>query len=264
MVANHAKCWKEELIPALAKEEIYIKEFSSLPPASKENLRKFLTESILPLVKSPKMGFNVVAIENLHITLCVSGFSEKEDYCLVDVPTENFGRLIRIPTRYSPEIEKEMKYIDYSFVLLEDLMMSNLDLIFPSEQNLKACPFRLTRNGEIDILMDESADFINSVKKSLSNRQGGFPSRLEFDQKTPKTVKEAIAKQVGLPEYLTYETDAPLGYVDFWQLLKINRPELKDKTFLPSISPLLTTDETLFETISKRTSFCITPMMGLK
>ena len=64
-------------------------------------------------------------------------------------------------------------------------MANNLDLIFPNEKALKAYPFRLTRNGEIDILMDESSDFLNSVKKSLSSRKAGFPSRLEFDKKTP-------------------------------------------------------------------------------
>ena len=80
---------------------------------------------------------------------------------------------------------------------MEDLITNNLDMIFPKEKNLTAYPFRLTRNGEIDILMDESADFIKSVQKSLSTRKGGFPTRLEFDKKMPNYIREAIAKKVG-------------------------------------------------------------------
>ena len=118
-------------------------------------------------------------------------------------------------------------------------MVNNLDLIFPNEKNLTAYQFRLTRNGEINIIMDESADFLNSVKKSLSTRKAGFPSRLEFERKVPAAIKEGIAIALGLPDYLVYEFDGPLGFVDLWQLLKINRPDLKDKSFLPCISPLL-------------------------
>src|SRR5208283_835558 len=195
--------------------------------STKENLREFFNKSILPLVKIPKEGFSNAAIENLHITLFVSGFTEKNWRYLIDVPTESFGRLIRIPSGYSPETEREMKYLEHNFVFLEDLMASNLDLIFPNEKTLKAYPFRITRNGEINILMDESADFINSVKKSLSNRKAGLPSRVEFGQETPQYIKENIAKELGLPDYLVYEFNGPLGFVDLWQLLKINRPDLK-------------------------------------
>jgi polyphosphate kinase len=57
---------------------------------------------------------------------------------------------------------------------------------------------------------------------------------------------------LGLPDYLTYEFDGPLGLVDLWQLLKINRPELKDKSFLPCISPLLISERNIFETIANQ------------
>src|SRR5208337_3584705 len=113
-------------------------------------------------------------------------------------------------------------------------------------------PFRLTRNGEIDIIMDESSDFLNIVRKSLQNRKAGFPSRLEFDKKTPRFLREAMATALSLPEYLIYEFDGPLGLVDLWQLLRINRPDLKDTTFLPSILPLLTTEKNIFAAIAKR------------
>ena len=149
------------------------------------------------------------------------------------------------------------------FVLLEDLIINNLEIIFPSEKNLTAYSFRLTRNGEIDILMDESADFIKSVQKSLSTRKAGFPTRLEFDKKTPYSIKQEITKKVGLPDYLTYEFDGPLGLVDLWQLLKINRPDLKDKSFFPCISPLVISDNNIFETISKQDFVLYHPTMAL-
>ena len=57
---------------------------------------------------------------------------------------------------------------------------------------------------------------------------------------------------MGLPEYLIYEFDGPLGLVDLWQLLKIDRPDIKDKSFFPCISPLMISKNNIFETIAKQ------------
>jgi polyphosphate kinase len=67
----------------------------------------------------------------------------------------------------------------------------------------------------------------------------------------PAVIKEGIAVALGLPDYLVYEFDGPLGFVDLWQMLKINRPDLKDKTFLPCISPLLAPEKDMFATVAK-------------
>jgi polyphosphate kinase len=134
---------------------------------------------------------------------------------------------------------------------LEDIVESNLSLIFPNEPNLLSYKFRLTRNGEIDILMNESADFISSLKRGLSARKAGFPSRLEFEKDTPADVRDVIATALNLPVDLTYEFDAPLGLVDLWQLHKINRPDLKDANFKQSIHPLLSSPKGIFTAISK-------------
>jgi polyphosphate kinase len=253
LLGKQAHCWKNELVPALAKEDINIKEYVELSEGRKKSLRETFKSSILPSLKIPKEGFNGTAIESLHVTLFVSGFPEMDSCYLIDVPTEKLGRLIRISrSESSQDNGNEIKEIEYDFVFLEDIIANNVDLVFPNEKNLKAYPFRLTRNGEIDILMDESSDFLNAVKKSLPSRKAGFPSRLEFDKRAPLFMREAISTALGVPSYIVYEFDGPLGLVDLWQLHKINRPDLKDKPFLPSISPLLTPEKNIFATIAKQ------------
>jgi len=265
LIEKHSECWKNEIRPALEKEDIEIIDYCDLSERRKETLREFFKNSILPSLKIPKEGFNAGAIESLHVTLFVSGFPGQDSCYLIDVPTEKFGRLIRIPRgSESRESDGEIKEIEYDFVFLEDLMSNSLDLIFPNEKNLRAYAFRLTRNGEIDILMDESADFLSAVKKSLSSRRAGFPSRVEFEKETPPFIREAIATALGLPDYLIYEFDGPLGLVDLWQLHKINRQDLKDKSFLPSISPLLTPEKNLLETVSKRDFVLYHPYDGFE
>ncbi|MCW4005770.1 MAG: polyphosphate kinase 1 [Candidatus Bathyarchaeota archaeon] len=267
LLENHAQCWSQELMPALASEAIYIKKFKELTEEKKQALRDYLKNTILPAMDIPKkQGLDPSKTENLHLNLAVQIDSpKKQTYYVVAVPTEKFDRLIRIPSYgYSLDTDKPNEGTEFFFVFLEDLIANNLDLLFPKKKAVAAYPFRLTRNGEIDIIMDESADFLVRVKRSLTNRKSGFPSRLEFDKNMPQSIRIEIAQAFKLPDYLTYEFDGPLGLVDFWQLTKLTRTDLKDKTFLPNISPILTSDDDLLGTIAKRDIVLYHPYDGFE
>jgi polyphosphate kinase len=255
LVKKHAECWKDELVPALAREDIYIRKVDELTEEQKDSLREFFRNMILPALKTPVQDLAHTFIDNLRVNLLVVAkrSAAQGSYYVVGVPTDQFGRLIKIPKHghnATPQNETEPREIE--FVFLEDLIAHNMDLLFPNEKKVNAYPFRITRNAEIDILMDESSDFLVAVKNSLQNRKAGFASRLEFDKSMPDELREILANMAGLPSYLLYGSDGPLGFVDLWQLLEIRRPDLKDKTFLPCISPILTPGKSLFETISKR------------
>jgi polyphosphate kinase len=263
LIQSHSDCWRDELVPALAKEGIHIQQFDDLSAQEKAVLRSFFQNTILPSIVVPPEGCNNSALENLRINLLVLGFVEKDDYYyLLEVPAEKFGRLIEIP-RVPSEMGNKDRIL-YRYVFLEDLVANSLDLMFPDQKTLTAYPFRLTRNAEIDILMDESSDFLNSVKKSLPKRKQGFPSRLEFDKRTPQYVRDELALSLKLPDYLIYETDGPLGYVDLWQLLKINCPDLKDKTFQPYFLPLFASRKKIFDIIAKQDIVLYHPYDGFE
>jgi polyphosphate kinase len=146
LIQRHSDCWRDELVPALAKEGICILQFADLSTQEKDALKAIFKNSILPSEVNPLEGCINSALQNLHVYLFVVGFQEKNRYCILDVPAEKFGRLIEIPIDAS-----ESGYVNLGtrrFVFLEDLMANSLDLIFSGENKLTAYPFRLTRNGE--------------------------------------------------------------------------------------------------------------------
>jgi polyphosphate kinase len=253
LIKNHAQCWRDELLPALATQRIYIRKTSDLTENQKEKLREYFMNRILPTFKNQKQDLAHTFIENLQVNLLVVTKNKQgqEINYIVEVPTEQFGRFIEVH-RNEPESQNEKEKTSTELVFLEEVVASNLDLLYPNEEVIDAFPFRLTRNGEIDIVMDESSDVLLSVKKSVQNRKEGFASRLEFDEKMPEKLKEILSNLAGLPSYLLYDFVGPLGLVDLWQLMKIDRPELKDETFLPCTLPLLTSEKSLFKTISER------------
>ncbi len=225
LIKKHNNCWVRELIPTLARERIYIKKVEELDIEQIKDLRKYLQDIFAPM--RFEEGFKPNEIENLHIYLIIQK-AQTNSYCVLRIPVEKYGRLIKMPNENEGQL---------SFVLLEDLIASNLDLIFPNEKDLVAYPFRLTRNAEIEIAMNVSSNFLEAIQKGLIDRKTGFPTRLEFDNKTPQSIRSTICASLNLPEYLVYESDEPLGLADFFQLLKIDRPDLKDQPFTPFVLP---------------------------
>lgn len=246
LIERHAECWNREIQPALAKEGIKIHNFKDLPHKTQESLRTHFRYAILPKIVFHIEKFDTTSIENLRMCLSVEGFRDG-GYRVIEIPVRDSGRLIEVP---QSAIRQQLR-VEQDFVFAEDLAANCLDILFPGEEVLKAYPFRLTRNGEIQILMDESSDFMSSVKKGLMHRKTGFPTRLEFGSQTPRWLRRAIAERFKLQDYFVYEFHGPIGLVDLWQLHKLNRPELKDRSFTPSIQPLLTTDKDIFKTIAK-------------
>jgi polyphosphate kinase len=247
LLQRHADCWRNALLPALAKEGICIEPFETLSVQDKAALRMFFQANILPNIVVPLKGCNIDAIENLHINLLVMSDSAENGFYILDVPTGEFGRLIELPYTSTDE-----KNFGRRYVFLEELISNNLDLIFFSPKPLVAYPLRLTRNCELDISMDDSSNFIYAIKKSLSKRKMGFPSRLEFDKKTPLFIREELARFLNLSDCLIYETDGPLGYADLWQLLKIDRHDLKDTSFTSCVPSLLSDRKFIFKNIAKQ------------
>ncbi len=252
LIEKHSKCWKEELLPALAAQKIYIRRTTDLTKNQRERLREHFRNTLLPAFNNHRQDIAHTFIENLHINLLVvtrNKLGQELNY-IVEVPVERFGRLLKIPIDESKS-SNEQDNTATELIFLEDLLTSNLDLLYPDEEVIGAFPFRLTRNGEIDIVMDESSDFLLSVKKSVLNRKEGFASRLEFDERMPEKLRELLSNLAGLPSYLLYDFAGPLGLVDLWQMLKIDRPELKDRLFLPYTLPLFP-GKNLFKTIAER------------
>ncbi|MDR1993410.1 MAG: polyphosphate kinase 1 [Nitrososphaerota archaeon] len=256
LLEKHANCWKNELLPALAKENITIQKYLDLTDKSKDILRNYFKTTLLSQIKIFKEPSEAPLIENLHIHLCVES-ATKTFHSIVGFPTEKIGRLLTVPQNPYREL------IEHNFIFIEDLVLNCLDLIFPNTHGLTAYPFRLTRNSEIEIITNTS-DFLGSVKKGLTKRKTGFPSRLEFDKQTPEALKKTLRNYFNLSSTLTYTFDGPLGLVDLWHLYKIPHPGLKDRVFLPSILPLLTPEKNMFTTIAKRDIVLYHPYDGFE
>lgn len=93
--------------------------------------------------------------------------------------------------------------------MLEDVIIHNLDELFELHNIVAACPFRITRNSDLEI-DEEAEDFMSEVKKSIKRRKRGRPVRLELLNKCNASIKSFLIEMLGIKKNEIYEVPGPL------------------------------------------------------
>ena len=95
------------------------------------------------------------------------------------------------------------------FTLLEEVIMHKLDELFELHDIVAACPFRVTRDSDLEI-DEEAEDFMSEVKKSIKRRKRGRPVRLELLNKCHAGVKAFLIEMLKIKKNEIYELPGPL------------------------------------------------------
>jgi polyphosphate kinase len=229
LLKNQKECWEKELAPLLAKKGIRLLRPEALTKPQSHALRSYFQKEILPFMKKPGAEYVAPHISNLHVNLLVvvqdPRMKEALTKLFIESPSDSFDRFVTVPTG-------EARGDESNFILLEDLVAANLDLLLPSIKVISHHKFRVTRNAEIDVRVDPDTDFLETMELSVRQRHYGKVARLEFEAEMPHHLREYIAQNIGsfgVPRKdVEYEIDGPFGFVSFWELLKLKRPDLKD------------------------------------
>ncbi|VVB90863.1 Polyphosphate kinase [uncultured archaeon] len=260
LIADHERYWYE-LLPKLRSEGLHINRYSDLEEKQKVALRRLFEYEIFPTLTP--LAFDAAHpfpfISNLTINIAVvvrvtQGNFEKQMLARIKVPAGLFSRFIATPeveTSEHPENSTASKKTIH-FVLLEDLIGANLDMLFPGMEVVASYPFRITRDAEIKAHLNGADDLATQVKESLEFRRTGPPVRLEVDASMPDHIRHMLANKLGLPSYLVSEIEGIMGTADLWELIRLDRPDLKDSRFLPSNPSLFDNEKKIFPALRNR------------
>ncbi|MDR2855151.1 MAG: polyphosphate kinase 1 [Methanomicrobiales archaeon] len=264
LIEEKARIWYEELLPDLETAGIHIHHsYETVPVGAQKRLRDLFTREIFPVL-TPLAFFKLhpfPLISNLSLSLAIvvkeRGGTE-EFFSRVKVPTESYPRLLLIPPDSDHKTTSNTG--EMHFVFLEDVISENLDLLFPGMDVVAAYPFRVTRDTDIEIEEDEADDLLTAVEESVGRRRVGTPVRLEICGWMDQTVFDMMrTKLAGSAEIFYRRTNAPIGMSDLFVLLNIDRPELKDTPFVPSIPSWLESEQDIFASILKKDTLIFHP-----
>ena len=251
-------CWQDDIKPKLKKEGIKILSYDELKRKQRKVLRKYFRHSIFPaltpLATDPGRPFPHISNLSINLAVLVKDAVHGTRFARLKVP-QIYPRLIAIPNEEAVDELAELGLsVDdpTNFVWIEEIIRANLDLLFPGMEILAAYPFRVTRDADPEIREDEAADLLSAIEESVRERQFGSAIRLEIDTSMPDDVLQILQKNMHLEPYQIYTLDGPIGLGDLMELMKIDRPQLKDKPFAPSIPPAFQSEEDIFSIIQRR------------
>ena len=241
--------WRTELLPALARAGIRIHPIKDLKADDRAWLDDYYRSEVLPVLTplaiDPAHPFPQLLNKSLNIILQL----EKKDgrkrlnyQAVVQVP-RNLPRLIQLPRPDGA----------LRFVRLGHLIGAHLEDLFPGTTIRGHWLFRVTRNSELYVDEEESANLLKAVETELHNRRKGEAVRLEVEGNCPDTVLTALRGTLRLSEDDVYVVDGPLSPGGLMRLCAGDHsPELRDPPFVAAVSPALEGRADLFAAIRER------------
>lgn len=197
-------CLHRSILPALEQEDV---RFLSCEEMDKEQLsylseyfKRVLFPVLTPLAVDGSRPFPLLANKSLNIAVCLKSKKHHEDekcFAIVQVPGI-LPRFLELPSENGR-----------AFTLLENVIIYKLDELFELHDITAACPFRITRDSDLEI-DEEAEDFMREVKKSIKRRKRGRPVRLELLQKCDKSIKSFLVDMLKIKKNEIYELPGPL------------------------------------------------------
>ncbi len=230
-------CFYNDLLPAMQREGIEFLRFTELSEPRKKSMRAYFRREIFPVLTPLAFdtGHPFPFMSNLSLNLAIELEDEENGilkFARVKVPSV-LPRMIRLN-----DIEGfEENSNAIRFIWLEDLIENNLAELFPKMRIIKSHLFRLIRDADIEIEEDEAGDLLATIEQGILSRRYGKVVRLDITPKMPDSVRKLLMKNLEVTERNVYEIDGVLGLGALIELLRVERPDLKDEPLLP-VNPI--------------------------
>ena len=218
-------CLHRSILPALKKHQILFLRPEELEPRQRRHVDdyfdKVLFPVLTPLAVDTSRPFPLLANKSLNIAVRLQNKDESM-FAVVQVPSI-LKRFLEVPCAEGR-----------AFILLEDIITEKLPQLFELYEIKASCPFRVTRNSDLDI-DEESADLMQAIEKSIKKRKRGRPVRLEILQKCDPETKEFLVKTLEVPKKGIYELPGP---IDLTYLSKFSGVDGYDQLHFKRIQPV--------------------------
>ena len=227
------ECFYNDILPALQKDGIEFLRVSQLSATEQLALSHFFRKEIYPVLTPLAFdtGHPFPFMSNLSLNLAIELEDEEIGslkFARVKVPNI-LPRLLRLNDIRGFKDDDGI----IRFIWLEDLIEQNLSHLFPRMRIIKSHLFRLIRDADIEIEEDEAGDLLKTIEQGLRSRRYGKVVRLDITPAMPQSVRKLLMKNLDVAKRNVYEIDGALGLSCLIELLKIERPELKDESFIP-------------------------------
>lgn len=245
LLDGYTDCWND-LRPSLSDKGIHVLMFDDLTKKQVKVIDHFYDERIHPLLTPLALDtshpFPFISNNTLSLATKMKNSKDQNMYARIKIPLGAFDRFIRIPSESSA----------MNYVLLEDIVRHNVHKLFPGFNIEGVYAFRVTRNADTKVMIDEACDLMSAVEESVEGRGTGFPVRMVTESTMPDDMVEIFGKNLSLTPEQIHRSDSPLMLNSLWELYDLNIPELKETGFRPHCPLELAEGRSIFEAMAKK------------
>ncbi|RKY94878.1 MAG: polyphosphate kinase 1, partial [Ignavibacteriae bacterium] len=242
---------EEEILPGLEQENIFLVDDKSVPAGHRDYLENYFLEQVLPFTHPSLLDKNKITtfLHNkaiyLALRLIVKSKSQSKrtryKYALVEIPAERLGRFIALPGT-------DNNYV----IFLDDVIRMFLPKILPGYDIESCYSIKLTRDAGIYIDDEFLGNLLAKIKKGISKRKTGVPSRFLYDKKMPAQFLRFLKESLQLGKDDLIAGGRYHNYNDFFSFPNFNKLELEYEPLQPLLCKELEVGVSVFGAITKR------------
>lgn len=217
LMQRQQQCWAE-LRRELDKEGVHIIASKDASDKDRKQMAQYFNEEIFPVLTpiaiDPAHPFPFLPNLGKALVLHMRTSQNREVIAVIPRPPK-LNRFIRLAARRG----------QYRFVMLEEVILDNLDSLFPGAKILDTGMVSIVRDSDLDI-EEEAEDLVGIFERAVKRRRRGRVIRLKGTTGTNEKLLNFVVEQLHVREEEVTRVDV-LGLTTLKELYQCERPELK-------------------------------------
>jgi polyphosphate kinase len=240
------QCLREQLLPALEKEGIFLRINKDVLDKQKDALSAYFRGDIFPVLTP-------LAIDQVHpfphllnksLNLAVLLKRPRE--------TEKLLAVVQVPA-VLPRFVHQKTDSGHILIPLETVIRTHLPELFPGMEIEHATVFRVCRNSEYEIDDDDVEDLLKTIEEEVRKRRRGFAVRLEIEANAHPMISNYLMQALDLVQDDVYSFDELLDLTGLFQIHALpGFPQLRDPQFVSQPANEFLTAANVFSAIKAR------------
>ena len=221
LVERQTQIFERDIRPGLTAGGLQIADWDDLKKGQREDLTQVFEDRVYPvltpLAVDPSHPFPYISDLSLNLAVIVRDpVTSLKRFARVKIPSL-LPRFIQVPgTR--------------RFVPLEQLIAAHLDRLFPGMKIVGRHAFRVTRDADVEIEVDEADDLLETLESLLRVRQRSPEAvRLEVDASMPQDLRTTLLRELGLKRSDLYVMEGLVDHGSLWSLTELTRPSRRGR-----------------------------------
>nr|WP_234974394.1 RNA degradosome polyphosphate kinase [Williamsia sterculiae] len=249
LAERHALVFMDSVRPELAANGIDVVSWDELTEPQRERMVDYFHEDVFPvltpLAVDPAHPFPYISGLSLNLAVTVrDAEGTGEHFARVKVP-DNVSRFVpvdKLMPRKSTDDDDEPQRT--TLLPLERLIAANLEHLFPGLEIVEHHVFRITRNADFEVEEDRDEDLLQALERELARRRFGSPVRLEVADDMSEHMLELLLRELDVDPADVIEVPGLLDLSALFEIHGLDRPQLKDRPFVPATHPAFGERET--------------------